>query len=113
MKAFLISLAFLFMSACSEPSKPDLQSIAFTQAKQYIKATLNDPGSFDGGHSPESIVPMGDSTFIVNSHFSAKNGFGATITTKYNMTIHYTGGDAFEPTNWKVEELLIDGKQVK
>jgi len=94
-------LALTVIAACGE-SKQNLESIAFSQAKEYLKSLVNDPGSFDGGHIPDSVVPMGDSTYIVNSTFTAKKQFGGTIKTKYNITLHYKGGDAFETRSWEV-----------
>lgn len=113
MRTIILAIAITLFSACGGESKPNLESIAFTQAKAYLKTIVSDPGSFDGGHMADSVVPMDDSTFIVNSTFTAKNQFGGTVKTKYNITLHYKGGDAYETGSWEVTELLLDDKKVK
>lgn len=112
MKLYII-IALFFFSACGGSEQTNPESVAFSQAKEYLKSIVKDPASFDGGHAPNSIVPMGDSIYIVNASFKSQNGFGATITSEYHATMHYKGGDVFNTGSWEVQELIIDNKKVK
>lgn len=111
-KVFSITAIIMLFWSCSGSNNADLKSVAFSQAKEYLKNQVNDPSSFDGGHIPDSVVPLDDSTFIVNSTFT-ENKNATKISTKYNITMHYKGGDPYQTGSWNVEELIIDDKKIK
>ena len=95
----------------TENATRDNSTMAYVQAKNYVRSVLKSPSSADFPFS-SSGTNIGDDTYRVSSHVDSQNSFGATIRSNYTITLKYNGGDSADQNNWFLEELIFDGEDV-
>lgn len=91
---FLIMLIlFVSCSGNSPVQKIDYcsdEQSAYLNSKNFIINSLKSPSTAELPHYTEVSIINGEScTFRINGYVDAQNSFGATIRSKYNMTVQY------------------------
>jgi len=98
-------------SSSYSSTSSDNSTMAYVQAKNFVKLVLKSPSSADFPFFGEGVKVSTD-TYEVNSYVDSQNGFGAMIRSTYSITLKYTGGDSADQRNWQVLEFTMDGEDL-
>jgi len=93
----------------------DKATMATVQCRNYMRATLRSPSTadFPGMFSGSVSSALGNNRYLLREYVDAQNAYGATIRSNYECRIRYKGGESAAQSNWDLEQLVVDGKQVK
>ena len=109
MVGLFIGFIALLFSTCSGPTKPrkrDKYDLIYN-ALEFIKRNLRSPSTADFPILSDeyTIIPMGaDYGTVVKGYVDSQNGFGATVRSKWRMTLSYDSTTTmYTCTNLKIQ----------
>lgn len=112
----IIAALVIFGGSDDSPSSPSTQTsardnstMAYVQAKNFVKPVLKSPSTADFPFLG-SGTKVGENTYKVTSYVDAQNSFGAAIRNDFSITLEFTGGDSANQGNWRVIEFIFDGE---
>lgn len=98
----LIAVGLSIKSPSANPNGDTIGAFAISQ--QFVKDRLKAPSTAEfPWYSSESVTPLGEERYRVQSYVDSQNSFGAMIRTKYVAIVRKTGD-----SNWSLESLAID-----
>ncbi len=84
---------------------------AYIISQNFVELALKSPSTADFPLSA-NIQNLGNNKYKINSYVDSENGFGAMIRTNWVVTLQYNGGEWSNPSNWTLQELIMDNKMV-
>lgn len=98
----------------AKEKQEDLNRYAYIISESYVKRYLKAPSSaeFDSWTASPGVTNI-NNDYIVVYHFDAQNAFGAMLRSNYRCYLKYLSGDPADNNNWLLEQLYIDGKQMR
>lgn len=93
-----------------QPSTYDYELSAEAFSEFYVKRLLRSPST--AKFCSSAATDLGDNRWKVMSCVDSQNGFGAMIRSNWQTIMVYTGGNVSDMGNWKVEQIIFDGKVV-
>lgn len=104
-KLFLLCIALLILSSCSNP--PEDIGDSYAVAKSYVKLELNYPEEANFKLSGVEHEYLGNNECTVSGTVTAKNAFGVKSNLKYRVKLRYKEGKAIDPKNWDLLECSV------
>jgi hypothetical protein len=104
-------LIFDAMGGTHTPTDRDLSSMAYVQAKNYVKMVLKAPASADFPFMGQG-EEIKENLYLVDSYVDSQNSFGAMLRSEYSISLEYQGGDPADQNSWKVIGFVLDGKNL-
>ena len=114
----VIILGAIFVFIGSDSSSPTAQkqsdhsTMAYVQAKNYVKTVLKSPSTADFPFLERTTRNLGNGRYEVSSYVDSQNSFGAEIRSNWTVTLQYTNGDSADQRNWQLEKLIVNGEVV-
>lgn len=91
----------------SKPFTPET-SEAFDRSllfvKHHVEGRLKYPAESDFDAYSVSKEELYPNVFRVKGDLNTKNGFGVTVTMKYDYIVEFLGGDVESSNNWRIEK---------
>ncbi len=115
---FVVLFVALMVKGCVSNSNtpsapPDHKQMANIISQSYVKSALKSPATADFPTFDYGVTDLGGNRFEVSSYVDSENGFGAKLRSQWYTKLKYSGtGNDADPTQWTLEELRIDGKQL-
>ena len=114
MRSFVIVLLVLFIGGCKPiPDRGLIGDAAIKFSSVFVtENNMSDPNWKVRGK--EVLKNEGDSVYYVSGTVEGFTSFNTPVgITKFNETMHYSGGDPNDRKNWKCLQLNIAGKEIK